>query len=370
MRKVLVTGAEGFLGRNLSVALRRMPDVQVRSFDRNESAADLARFASEVDLVYHLAGVNRPEHVEEFEEGNASLTRTLADLLVARGRKVPLVLSSSTQASQDNPYGRSKLGAEKAVARYGAETGAPVLVYRLPGLFGKWSRPNYNAVVSTFCHNVARGMPVSIRDPGHEVELAYVDDVVAEFLRAMDPARAPPANPKVEPTFRVTLGELARRVEAIRDIRDTLTLPDLSDPFTRRLYPTFLSYLPEDGFAYQPLVRRDARGSLVELLKSPPFGQIFVSRSNPGVVRGHHYHDTKIEKFCVVQGRAVICFRHILLGDVIRYEVSGEEMKVVDIPPGYTHSIENLGAGEMVTLFWASEIFDPSRPDTFPEKVQ
>jgi len=256
------------------------------------------------------------------------------------------------------------------VRRYGAASGATALVYRLPGLFGKWSRPNYNAVVSTFCHNVARGLPITIRDPAHVVELAYVDDVVAEFLRVLDPGRPVPVAPEVKPTFQVTLGELARRIEAIRDIRDTLTLPDMSDGLNRRLYPTYLSYLPEDGFAYQPLVRRDQRGSLVELLKSPPFGQIFVSRSNPGVVRGHHYHDTKIEKFCVVQGRAAICFRHILGGEVLRYEVSGEEMKVVDIPPGYTHSIENLGEGEMVTLFWSSEVFDPNRPDTFAEKVR
>jgi UDP-2-acetamido-2,6-beta-L-arabino-hexul-4-ose reductase len=369
MRRVLVTGAEGFLGKNLSVALRRIPGVQVLSFDRNETIADLERFASEADVVYHLAGVNRPERVEEFEEGNAALTGTLVDRLARHGRKAPLLLSSSTQASVDNPYGRSKLHAEEIVRRYGRESGAPVLVYRLPGLFGKWSRPNYNAVVSTFCHNSARGLPVSIRDPAHEVELAYVDDVVAEFLRALDPSLSHPTDPKVEPTFRVTLGDLARRIEAIRDIRDTLTLPDLSDELTRRLYPTFLSYLPEDGFAYQPPVRSDARGSLVELLKSPPFGQIFVSRSNPGVVRGHHYHDTKIEKFCVVSGRAAISFRHILGEDVLRYEVRGEEMKVVDIPPGYTHSIENLGDGEMVTLFWSSEVFDPARPDTFAEKV-
>ncbi len=370
MTRALVTGADGFLGRNLAVALRRLPGVEVLSFDRNESPADLARFAAEADVVFHLAGVNRPEREEEFEEGNARLTRSLVDLLLAAGRKVPLLLSSSTQAILDNPYGRSKLAAESEVRRYGAATGATALVYRLPGLFGKWSRPNYNAVVSTFCHNLARGLPIAIRDPAHEVELAYVDDVVAEFLRVLEPGRLPPEAPAVTPTFRVTLGELARRIEAIRDVRETLVLPDLSDELTRRLYPTFLSYLPEDRFAYQPLVRSDARGSLVELLKSPRFGQIFVSRSRPGVVRGHHFHDTKIEKFCVVQGRAAICFRHVLGGPVLRYEVTGEEMKVVDIPPGYTHSIENLGEGEMVTLFWSSEVFDPARPDTYPEKVQ
>jgi UDP-2-acetamido-2,6-beta-L-arabino-hexul-4-ose reductase len=370
MTRVLVTGAEGFLGKNLGVALRRNPDVQVLSYDRQQTAADLDRFCAEADVVYHLAGVNRPERVEEFEEGNVALTGTLVALLVRHGREVPLVLSSSTQAALDNPYGRSKRRAEEIVRKYGRESGAPVLVYRLPGLFGKWSRPNYNAVVSTYCHNLARRLPIAIRDPAHELELAYVDDVVAEMLRALDPARGPPPEPLVEPTFRVTLGELAGRIQAIRDVRDTLTLPDLSDGFTRRLYATFLSYLPEDEFAYQPLVRKDARGSLVEVLKSPPFGQIFVSRSNPGVVRGHHFHDRKVEKFCVVQGRAAICFRHVLGREVIRYEVRGEEMKVVDIPPGYTHSIENLGEGEMVTLFWSSEIFDPSRPDTYPESVQ
>ena len=370
MSRVLVTGAEGFLGRNLSVALRRVPGVEVLPFDRNETRADLERLAGEADAVFHLAGVNRPERVEEFEEGNAALTRALVDALLARGRRVPLVLSSSTQAALDNPYGRSKLAAEAEVRRYGAATGAPALAYRLPGLFGKWSRPDYNSVVATFCHNRARGLPISVRDPGAEIEIAYVDDVVAEFLLALDPARPPPAAPAVRPAFRVTLGELAARIEAIRDVRETLTLPDLSDGLTRRLYATFLSYLPEDAFAYQPLVRRDARGSLVELLKSPPFGQIFVSRSNPGVVRGHHFHDTKVEKFCVVQGRAAICFRHVLGGEVLRYEVRGEEMKVVDVPPGYTHSIENLGDGEMVTLFWASEVFDPARPDTHPEKVR
>ena len=360
--KVLVTGSEGFLGKNLRVALGRIPGLAVQGFDRGDTLADLARWAAEADVVYHLAGVNRPERVEEFEEGNLRLTETLLGLL-PRGRPVTLVLSSSTQATLDNPYGRSKRGAEDAVRRW-SEGGGRALVYRLPGLFGKWSRPDYNSVVATFCHNLARGLPITVRDPDFAVELAYVDDVVAEFLKALDGAQG-----VVAPTFRVTLGELARRIEALRDVRTTLRLPDLADPLNRRLYATFLSYLPEDAFAYQPEKRTDARGSLVELLKSEPFGQVFVSRSSPGVVRGHHFHDTKIEKFCVVQGRAVISFRHVLGGEVLRYEVEGKDMTVVDIPPGYTHSIENLGDGEMVTLFWSSQVFDPARPDTWPEKV-
>ncbi len=367
--KVLVTGARGFLGKNLAVSLRRIPGLEVLEFDREETASDLERLAGDARLVYHLAGVNRPEREEEFHEGNARLTQELLALLARRGAPVPVILSSSTQAALDNPYGRSKLAAEDAVRAYARTTGSPCRVYRLPGLFGKWSRPNYNSVVATFCHNVARGLPVSIRDPEHEIELAYVDDVVAEFLRALDRGAPVDDTPRVEPTFRVKLGELARRIEEIRDVRTTLRVPDVSDPLTRRLLATFLSYLPEDAFAYQPEQRTDARGSLAELLKAPSFGQIFVSRSKRGVVRGHHYHDTKVEKFCVVQGRAAICFRHVLGGPILRYEVDGEEMKVVDIPPGYTHSIENLGDGEMVTLFWSSQIFDPQAPDTIPEKV-
>lgn len=367
--KVLVTGSDGFLGRNLAVALRRIAGVEVEGFDRKEAPSDLARLAAQADLVFHLAGVNRPERVEEFQEGNAKLTEDLVGLLAASGRKTPIVLSSSTQAALENPYGKSKLGAEEAVRRYASSTGARSLVYRLPGLFGKWSRPDYNSVVATFCHNLANGLPISVRDPAHEVELAYVDDVVAEFLKALDPPAVDRGEPAVQPTFRVSLGELARRIEAIRDVRTTLRLPDMSDPLTRRLYATYLSYLPPGGFAYPLKKQSDPRGSLAEILKSPPFGQIFVSRTRPGIVRGNHYHDTKIEKFCVVEGRAAICFRHVLGTDVIRYEVRGDDMTVVDIPPGYTHTIENLGDGEMVTLFWSSQVFDPNAPDTFPEKV-
>lgn len=369
MTTVLVTGAAGFVGKNLIVALSRRPELVIRPFDRSNAPGDLDRFVAEADVVYHLAGVNRPERVEEFEEGNAGFTRTLVELLRRHGKRVPFVLSSSTQAALDNPYGRSKRMAEEIVTEWAKAQRVPAVVYRLPGVFGKWCRPNYNSVVATFCHSAARGLDLAISDPAHEIDLVYIDDVVGELLKALEPDFTPPSEPRVQPTFRVTLGELARHIHELRDIRRTLVLPDFADGFTRRLHATYLSYLPSAEFAYTPEARTDARGTLVELLKSPHFGQVFVSRSHRGVVRGNHYHDTKIEKFCVIEGTAAIRFRHILGEEVITYRVSGDTLQIVDIPPGYTHSIENVGDGELVVLFWAGEIFDSARPDTYAKKV-
>lgn len=369
MTTVLVTGAAGFVGKNLVVALGRRPELTIRPFDRDDAPGKLGRLVAEADVVYHLAGVNRPERVEEFEEDNAGFTRTLVDLLMKHGKRVPFVLSSSTQAALDNLYGRSKRKAEQVVIEWAKAQRAPAVVYRLPGIFGKWCRPNYNSVVATFCHSAARGLDIKISDPAREIELVYIDDVVGEFLKALAPDFTLPSEPRVQPTFRVTLGELARRIHELHDIRRTLILPDFADAFTRRLYATYLSYLPPDDLTYTPEARTDTRGTLVELLKSPHFGQVFVSRSHRGVVRGNHYHDTKIEKFCVIEGTAAIRFRHILGEEVITYRVSGSELKIVDIPPGYTHSIENVGDGELFVLFWASEIFDSARPDTYTKKV-
>jgi UDP-2-acetamido-2,6-beta-L-arabino-hexul-4-ose reductase len=367
--RALVTGAGGFIGRNLVERLLRTEGVEVLSLEVGDGPEALAERAARADVVFHLAGVNRPERVEEFEEGNAGFTRALAGALRARGRPVPVIFTSSVQAALENPYGASKRRAEEALRAYASASGAPVLVYRLPNVFGKWCRPNYNSVVATFCHNVARGLDLRVDDPARELSLVYVDDVVEAFVGAIGGAASPPAEPEVKPVFRATVGELAERIRALRAVRETLVLPDLADPFTRRLYATYLSYLDGQDFAYAPPERADQRGTLVELLKSPHFGQIFVSTSHPGVVRGNHYHDTKIEKFCVVRGEAVIRFRHVQGEEVLEYRVSGDRIQLVDIPPGYTHSIENVGAGELVVLFWADEIFDPARPDTYTRKV-
>jgi UDP-2-acetamido-2,6-beta-L-arabino-hexul-4-ose reductase len=361
---ILVTGAKGFIGRNLVAWLERQSDIRVFEFDKENSRRDLEAALAEADLVFHLAGVNRPQSADEFETGNVGFTVEVCDHLLEIGHPVPLVLSSSIQAELDNPYGVSKRRAEEVVERYARQSGARGVVYRLKNVFGKWCRPHYNSVVATFCHNIARDLPITISDPERELELVYIDDVVGHFaheIRAREPGVY---YREVRPVHRITLGRLAELIRSFQHMRETLLVPDLSDPFTRKLYGTYLAYLEPDDFAYPLDKKCDPRGCLAEFVKSSAFGQVFVSRTVPGITRGNHYHHTKTEKFLVLQGEAIVRFRHIQSGEVIEYRVSGEEFQVVDIPPGYTHSIENIGPGELVTLFWASEVFDPDQPDT------
>jgi len=365
--KILVTGAKGFIGKNLVVALKRRPDVDIIEYDLGTQAGLLEEGLNKADVIYHLAGVNRPLRVEEFRSGNFDLTQKVCDGLRQLDRKPLLVLSSSTQAALDNPYGLSKHQAEEAVFDFGRKTGASVFVFRLHGVFGKWCRPNYNSVVATFCHNIAHDLPIAISDPTREIELGYVDDVVRAFIGVMD-GRLPVSDGKyflVKPTYRITLGALAETIQGFRESRVSLALPDVGNPFIRVLYSTYVSYLPTDSFAYTLNQRADPRGELAELLKSPRIGQIFTSRTRSGFMRGNHYHDSKVEKFVVMEGDALIRFRHILGEDIIEYPVSGREFRVVDIPPGYTHSIENIGQNDLIVLFWAAEIFDPDIPDAF-----
>jgi UDP-2-acetamido-2,6-beta-L-arabino-hexul-4-ose reductase len=290
--------------------------------------------------------------------------------LLAAARPATILLSSSIQAALDNPYGASKRQAEAVVRDYAARSGAAAVIYRFKNVFGKWCRPNYNSVVATFCHNIARDLPITISDPQRVLDLVYVDDVV-EQIRADIAARHGPGvlQQDVPVSYQTTLARLAQLLTAFRTMRTSLYLPDLEDAFTRKLYATYLSYLPADDFAYPLEKKCDPRGCLAEFLKSPHFGQIFVSRTGPGITRGNHFHHTKVEKFLVLEGQALIRFRHIQSDEVILYQVSGDEFRVVDIPPGYTHSIENIGPGELVTLFWAVEIFDPARADTYASPV-
>ncbi len=363
---VLVTGAAGFIGRNLLEALRRTPGVTLAVYDLEQTEAELEAALEKADVIFHLAGVNRPPTVEEFEAGNAGLTRTVCEKLRARGRAPKIVMSSSIQAVLENPYGQSKLHAEEELFAFAADTGAEVVVYRLRNVFGKWCRPNYNSVTATFCHNIARGLPIQISDPSRELELVYIDDIVAAFLGELAAPPQPGGRLAEVPEFhRTTLGALAETLQAFRAQRQTLLLPDFTDQFNKCLYATYLSYLPADEFAYALDQKVDPRGSLAEFVKSPPAGQIFVSRTLPGITRGNHYHHTKTEKFLVLEGDAILRFRHIEGTEIIEYRLSGHEFRVVDIPPGYTHSIENVGATEMVVLFWSSQIFDPACPDTY-----
>lgn len=365
---VLVTGSDGFVGRNLCAVLRRLADVRVMEYDLASPPRSLDEGLACAEVIFHLAGVNRPQHPSEYQTGNAGFTAEICRRLVDLGRAPKIVLTSSIQAELENPYGVSKRAAEEALRQYCEETGAVGVAYRLKNLFGKWCRPNYNSVTATFCHNVARGLPIQLSDPANGVDLTYIDDVIAAFVRELTSSGDELGCFRIAgplPSTRTTLGELASLIESFRAHRETLLVPDFSSAFVRALYATYLSYLEPGDFAYALDVRTDARGSLAEFVKSPTFGQVFVSRTKPGITRGNHYHHTKAEKFLVVEGEAVIRFRSILDGtDVVAYRVSGRDFRVVDIPPGYTHSIENAGTGELVTIFWASEVFDQRRPDT------
>lgn len=364
---ILITGARGFMGKNLRSALTgRYGDAhRLMLLDMPHTEEELLAAAAEADFVFHLAGVNRPTDPADFQKGNADFTRQLLTLLKERGKRPPVLLSSSIQAALENPYGQSKLSAEQAVANYGRETGSAVYLYRLPNVFGKWSRPNYNSAVATFCHNVARGLPITVNDPSVTLRLVYIDDVVEEFLRAMEgqPHREGEWC-TVQPVHEVNLGHMAELIQSFPALRDSLTAPDQSDPLVKKLYATYLSFLPPEDFSRPTVTHADQRGSFTELLHMGSRGQVSLNVSKPHITKGDHWHQTKHEKFIVLQGEGVIRFRKVGDSTVIAYKVSGENLTVVDIPTGYTHSIENTGDTDMLTLMWANEVFDPAHPDT------
>lgn len=364
---ILITGARGFMGKNLRSALTgRCGDAhRLMLLDMPHTEEELLAAAAEADFVFHLAGVNRPTDPADFQKGNADFTRQLLTLLKERGKRPPVLLSSSIQAALENPYGQSKLSAEQAVADYGRETGSAVYLYRLPNVFGKWSRPNYNSAVATFCHNVARGLPITVNDPSVTLRLVYIDDVVEEFLRAMEgqPHREGEWC-TVQPVHEVNLGHMAELIQSFPALRDSLTVPDQSDPLVKKLYATYLSFLPPEDFSRPTVTHADQRGSFTELLHMGSRGQVSLNISKPHITKGDHWHQTKHEKFIVLQGEGVIRFRKVGDSTVIAYKVSGENLTVVDIPTGYTHSIENTGDTDMLTLMWANEVFDPAHPDT------
>lgn len=373
MKTILVTGASGFIGKNLCAQLNLLDNVTVTTFTREDDETKLKSLVEAADFIFHLAGVNRPENESDFKTHNTDLTERIISILKASNKKTPLLISSSIQALLDNPYGHSKLAAEEVVFNWNKESQAPVYVYRLTGVFGKWAKPNYNSVVATFCHNIANELPISISDENHFVTLAYIDDVVSQFISHIDASE--PINytvpQSINRTFDVTLGELSQRLHAIHDIRTSLIIPNLNDLLNKFLYATYISYFPTDEFSYALHKNSDDRGWLSEFIKSEYAGQVFISKTKPGISRGDHWHHTKIEKFLVVSGRAEITFRdkRDSSEEIIRYEVDGDEMKVLDIPVGYVHAIKNIGDTDLVTLFWANELLDKDHPDTYYEKV-
>ena len=379
---ILITGAGGFVGRNLVATLHALGCRDLLLFEKDDTEATLADHCRRAAFVIHLAGINRPRDPGEFYSGNTGLTETLLRLLAESGNRAPVVVTSSVQAALDNDYGKSKKQAEDAIFAHGQATGAPVYVFRMEGVFGKWCRPNYNSVVATFCHNIARGLPIQVNDPARELPLVYIDDVVQCLLDVLlhgAAQRDAEGFCRIHPVHRVTLGQLAETIQNFAKARGgaaaralgtdglpTLAVPELAaGSFEKKLYSTYLSYLPEEDFAYDLNMHCDARGSFTEFLRTPERGQVSVNISKPGIVKGNHWHHTKNEKFLVVKGEGVIRFRRIDSDQVIEYHVSGDKLQVVDIPCGYTHNIENVGDGDMVTVMWANEAFDPDRPDTF-----
>ena len=364
---ILITGAGGFIGKNLVATLKTAGYTDLMLFERDDTPETLAEYAARAGFVFHLAGINRPKDPSEFYAGNAGLTETLLSLLDKAGNKAPVLVTSSTQAALDNDYGKSKTQAEQAIFAHGKATGAPVYVFRLPGVFGKWCRPNYNSVVATFCHNSANGLPLSVRDPEYRLPLVYIDDVVASFVAALDGNCTREGDYCVVPVVHeTTLGHLAQTIEGFAKNRETLDVPDQTPgSLEQKLYSTWLSYLPADRFSYPLNMHCDNRGSFTEFLHTPAHGQVSINISKPGIVKGNHWHHSKNEKFLVVKGTGVIRFRALDSTEVIEYHVSGDKLEVVDIPTGYTHNIENVGQDDMVTVMWANEVFDPDHPDTF-----
>ena len=362
--KVLVTGAQGFIGKNLVLRLRERPNTEVRTFVRGDDASALRVALADVDAVIHLAGENRPASEEAFDLVNAGLTEHLCQALKAMGKAVPVLFSSSTQAEQDNPYGRSKLAAEQSLIALAKDKGNPVAIYRLPGVFGKWCRPHYNSVVATFCYQKAHDLPVQINDASARIRLVYVDDVVTAFFRMLE---APPPGLSwlsVTPEYSIALGELSAQIDAFQNCRSTLVSERVGTGLTRALYSTYVSYLPVEKFSYSVPSYSDARGVFVEILKTPDAGQFSFFTIRPGHRRGGHYHHTKTEKFLVIKGRARFGFRHMLTNVVHHLETDGDHPQVVESVPGWTHDITNIGAGEIAAICWVNEIFYRANPDT------
>lgn len=380
--RILVTGAKGFVGKNLIAELNNIKEgkakhkilgseLTILEFDIDSDPNLLADYCEQADFVFHLAGVNRPKEQNEFMEGNFGFTSDLLDTLKKYKNNCPVMIASSIQAEIDNPYGVSKKAGEDLLLEYGEKTGASVYIYRYPNVFGKWCRPNYNSAVATFCNNIANDIPIQVNDPNVEMTLVYIDDVVNELLNCLTGnANKSGEFYKVKVLHQIKLGEIVDLIESFKASRTTLQVPDLSDPFTKKLYSTYLSYLPEDQFSYPLKMNVDDRGSFTEFIKSPDRGQVSVNISKPKITKGNHWHHTKNEKFLVVSGKGAIRFRKVdEPSKIIEYLVSGEKLEVLDIPVGYTHNIENLGESDMVTVMWVNEVFDPEHPDTYFDVV-
>lgn len=364
--KILVTGSNGFIGKNLVATLKSLGYNDIFEYDLNSSLEELDQYTKEAEFVFHLAGVNRPKDVKEFKKGNFGFTSTLLEHLKKHNNKARIMISSSIQAELDNPYGKSKKMGEDLIFSYGKEIGTKVYVYRFPNVFGKWSKPNYNSVVATFANNIAKDIPITINDKNAIIDLIYIDDLINELINALNDKPNKLNNYcYVNPVYKTTVGRLADTFYSFKNSRKDLTIPNMTDELTKKLYSMYLTYLPENDFSYLLKMNKDERGSFTEFIRTQKHGQVSVNISKPGITKGNHWHHSKNEKFLVVRGKGVIRFRKYNTDKVIEYFVSDEKLEVVDIPPGYTHNIENLGNVDMVTVMWVNEPFDKDNPDTY-----
>lgn len=367
--RIVITGADGFIGQNLKVRLAELGYTNTVGITRNTAPNEFQRALSDADFVFHLAGVNRTQNLADFIAGNATLTQDLSAALAKTGRKIPVVLASSAQAELDNPYGKSKLAAEVALQQYALATGAPVYLFRLVNVFGKWCRPNYNSAVATFCHNMVRGLPITIHDPASPLMLVYVDDVVDAFAALLSTPVAVSEFIEICPTYSTTVGEVVDTLRTFAESRATLLSPRVGVGMVGALYSTYISYLPPVAFSYSVPLHQDARGEFAEMLKTPDCGQFSYFTAHPGITRGEHYHHSKTEKFLVVKGTAHFGFRHIVTGETHELVVHGGEARIVETVPGWVHNITNTGDDELIVMLWANNIFDPQKPDTVALKV-
>jgi UDP-2-acetamido-2,6-beta-L-arabino-hexul-4-ose reductase len=365
---VLVTGANGFIGKNLIIHLNEL-GINTVTYTRKNSIQDLPDLIKKTDFIIHLAGENRPADEQDFDTVNSGLTVSICESVRSAGKQIPILLASSIQATFDNAYGKSKLDAEMIVKRLESDTGIPVYICRLPGVFGKWCKPNYNSVVATFCHNISHNLPIQVNMPSFELSLVYIDDVVEEFVKIIQGRQDNKKELSVQPEYKIKLGDLATQIETFKESRDSLISERVGDGLVRKLYSTYVSYLPPEQFVYLIPSYGDKRGMFAEMLKTKDSGQFSFFTAKPGVTRGGHYHHSKTEKFLVIQGRARFGFRHIISDEAHEINTSGDKLRIVETVPGWSHDITNIGTEEMVVMLWANEIFDPDNPDTIAHKV-
>ncbi|MBD1152588.1 SDR family oxidoreductase [Pelagibacterales bacterium SAG-MED22] len=370
--KVLITGENGFIAKNLKIFLKDRSDIEIFKFSKKNKISELVDLVDKVDFIFHLAGVNRSKNLNDFITGNEILTYELCEAIRKTNKKIPVIYSSSVQANLNNPYGVSKNKAENLLFNLKKEHNVPVYIYRLPNIFGKWCKPNYNSVVATFCYNIIRDIPININNPKNLINLVYIDDVISDFIMLMDNFKKISKINKyqtVNPLYKITVGNLAKQIYAFKEIRNSNILERVGKGFVRALYSTYISYLPQDQFSYPVRAHSDQRGSFIEMIKTPDCGQFSCFTILPNVTRGDHYHHSKTEKFLVINGNARFKFYNLDTHEKYEIEVNGDKPEIVESVPGWAHNITNIGKVEITVMIWANEIFDHSKPDTFINKI-